>query len=264
MKWFETWDIPLNTKIKANPNIVSLIILVILLTAWELASRGGLISAAFFPAPSRIADAFIKLLLNGKLLLAIEATFIRFFAGVFLGALVAVILGLMMGWWKKLNYFLSPWISALYPIPKIAIFPLLMILFGIGEGSKFVAIFLASFFPMLISTLAGVQQINRIYFEVGQNYGVRGRKILTHILLPGSLPSILAGLRLAVNSGFVLTISVEVLSAKKGLGVLLWFGWQTFRVSELYAVLVIIALVGIALNYLINQITTRLVPWMGE
>ena len=123
---------------------------------------------------------------------------------------------------------------------------------------------LGAFFPMLITTLAGVRQINQIYFEVGQNYGVRGRKIFTHILLPGSLPSILAGLRLAVNTGFVLAISVEVIAARNGLGVLLWFSWQTFRVSELYAVLIVISLLGVILNYLLDRTTHQLIPWMGK
>ncbi len=254
----------MDTKAKGYSNLVSFMVLVAILVAWEFASRMGLIRTTFFPPPSRIWDSFVKLLMNGELLSAIQATFFRFLSGVFFGSLVGVMLGLIMGWWPKVNFYLAPWIAAFYPIPKIAIFPLLMIIFGIGEGSKFVAIFLSSFFPMLIATLVGVQQINRIYFEVGKNYGVEGKNIFTHILFPGSLPSILAGLRLAVNTGFVLAISVEVISAKNGLGVLLWFGWQTFRVSELYAVLVIISIVGITLNYLIERLTVRLVPWMGE
>ncbi|MCK5342162.1 MAG: ABC transporter permease subunit, partial [Candidatus Heimdallarchaeota archaeon] len=164
----------------------------------------------------------------------------------------------------NLYAFLAPFIAALYPIPKIAIFPLLMIIFGIGEGSKFAAIFLSAFFPMLLTSLAGVQQINKIYFEVGKNYGVRNWKVFTHILFPGSLPSILAGLRLAANVSFIISISVEIISATSGLGVLLWFAWQTFRVNELYAVLVVISLLGIIINYLFELMTNYFVPWLGE
>jgi sulfonate transport system permease protein len=252
---------------KGSPKYIGIIsgaFLVAILALWEISARTGWISATFFPPPSKIWASFIHLFENGKLLIALRVTLLRFLVGVFIGSLAGAALGLMMGWWKRLNDFFAPWIAAIYPIPKIAIFPLLMILFGIGEGSKLVAIILGAFFPMLITTLAGVQQINRIYYEVAQNYGVRGRKVFTHVLLPGSLPSILAGLRLSVNTGFVLTISVEVISAQKGLGVLLWYGWQTFRVSELYAVLVVISVLGILLNYLVDRITPRLVPWMGE
>jgi len=252
---------------KRSSNLIRLasaVFLVAILLIWEFSARSGLISATFFPPPTKIWVSFITLWRNGKLASALRATLLRFLLGVLTGSLAGALLGLMMGWWKRLNDFFAPWIAAIYPIPKIAIFPLLMIIFGIGEGSKLVAIILGSFFPMLITTLAGVQQINRIYYEVAQNYGVQGKKVFTHVLLPGSLPSILAGLRLAVNTGFVITISVEVISAQSGLGVLLWFGWQTFRVSELYAVLAVISLLGIILNYLLELISPRLVPWMGE
>jgi NitT/TauT family transport system permease protein len=137
-----------------------------------------------------------------------------------------------------------------------------MIIFGLGEGSKFVAIALSAFFPMLVTSIAGVHQINKVYFEVGKNYGARGLQVLTHILLPGSLPSLLAGLRLSTNMAFVIAISVEIVSARTGLGVLLWFGWQTFRVSELYAVLVTISLLGIIFNYLLEKLTQAITPWM--
>ena len=136
-----------------------------------------------------------------------------------------------------------------------------MVVFGIGEGSKFIAVFLGAFFPMLISTLSGVQQINKIYFDVGKNYGIDGKKVFSHILIPGSLPSIMAGLRLAANLGFIVTISVEIVSARNGLGVLLWFSWQTLRVNELYAILVAIAITGIALGYIVDQMAVRFMPW---
>jgi NitT/TauT family transport system permease protein len=254
----------MTTQHKTKSRIVPIVTLAIVLLLWEFGSRVGVIPAVFFPAPTKIFEALVKLTKNGDLFTAFSATMVRFLAGVICGALTGAVIGLMMGWWPKVNSFLAPWIAAFYPIPKIAIFPLLMIIFGIGEGSKFVAILLAAFFPMLIATQAGVNQISRIYFEVGQNYGVKGRQIFTHILLPGSLPSMMAGLKMATTTGFVIAISVEVISAKAGLGVLLWFGWQTFRVSELYAVLVIISLLGILMNYIIEKATARLVPWMGE
>lgn len=254
----------MTTQSKTKSRIVPIITLVVFLLLWETGVRLGIISAIFFPAPTKILESLVKLTKNGELFTAFSATMLRFLAGVVCGAILGAVFGLMMGWWPKLNNFLAPWMSALYPIPKIAIFPLLMIIFGIGEGSKFVAILLAAFFPMLIATQAGVNQISRIYFEVAQNYGVKGKRIFTHVLLPGSMPSIMAGLKMSTNTGFVIAISVEVISAKAGLGVLLWFGWQTFRVSELYAVLVVVSLLGITLNYIIEKVSARLVPWMGE
>jgi NitT/TauT family transport system permease protein len=237
---------------------------IIFLLVWEIVADTGLISSTFFPPPTKIWGSILKLVGNGELLSATAITLLRFVAGLICGSALGAILGLIMGWWSPLGNFLNPFIAAAHPITKIAIFPILMILFGIGEGSKFVAILLAAFFPMLITSLAGVQQINNVYFEVGQNYGASKRQVLTHILLPGSLPSLLAGLRLAGNTAFVITITVEIVAARSGLGVLLWFGWQTFRVGDLYAVLVVISLLGISFNLLLERLTQRFVPWLGE
>lgn len=244
--------------------LVPALVFVVLLVAWQLAAGSGVISAAFFPQPTRIWGALIKLTLHGELLTALSATAARFAVGLAIGGTLGAALGLAMGWWPRLQAMLDPLIAVIYPIPKIAVFPLLLVIFGIGETSKYIVVSLAAFFPMLITCLAGVRQINKVYFEVGRNYGARGTRFFTRILLPGSLPSLLAGLRLAANMAFVIAIGVEIVSARAGLGVLLWYGWQTFRVPDIYAVLVVIALVGLTLSYLIDRLTRAIVPWLGN
>jgi NitT/TauT family transport system permease protein len=251
---------PGSTRIRLAP-ILAFFGLVVL---WELAARAGVISTTFFPPPTRIWSSLVEITANGDLPAATGATLLRFAVGLVSGSITGALLGLMMGWWEPLRSFVDPFVAAAYPLPKIAIFPLLMIIFGLGEGSKFVAIALGAFFPMLITSLVGVQQINKVYFEVAKNYGAAGTRILTHILLPGSLPSLLAGLRLATNSAFVIAISVELVAARSGLGVLLWFGWETFRVSELYAVLVVISILGMLFNFAVARLTAVAAPWMGE
>lgn len=242
--------------------IYPLVTFIVFLIIWENVARQGLINITFFPAPTKIWGSFIKLATNGDLLEGFLATFYRMMGGLVIGSVVGGLLGLVMGRWKRLNDFLEPFIAAIYPIPKIAIFPLLMVIFGFGEMSKLVAVILSSFFPMLVTSLAGVRQINPTYFEVGKNYGAKKLQMLTHILLPGSLPSMMAGLRLATNTAFIVTISVEVIAANSGLGVLLWFGWQTFRVSELYAVLIVISIFGVLVNQGIKWLSKWLVPWV--
>ncbi|HET6845200.1 MAG TPA: ABC transporter permease [Anaerolineales bacterium] len=236
----------------------------VLLLAWQWAGDAGMISTVFFPQPSRIAEALTKLAMNGDLGAALAATGGRFVVGLLCGGLLGAVLGLLMGWWPRLYDVLNPFIAAVYPIPKIAIFPLLLVVFGIGERSKYVVVSLSAFFPMLITCLAGVRQINKGYFEVGRNYGAAGHQFLTRILIPGSLPSLLAGLRLSANMAFVIAISVEIVAAQSGLGVLLWYGWQTFRVAQIYAVLVVIAVIGLSISFLIDRLTHFIVPWMGE
>ncbi len=234
------------------------------LTLWEILARLEWISPLFFPAPTRVLRTLIELSASGKLIENLGATLSRLLAGFLLGSLPGLILGLGMGWSASMRIIVDPIIAALHPIPKIAIFPLIMIIFGIGEASKIVAVAIAAFFPMLINSMAGVRQLNAVYFEVARNYGASWWKTLTRLIFPGSLPLILTGTRLALNMAMVITIAVELISAKKGLGVMIWFSWQTLRVEELYATLLITSLLGIFFNYSLQTITRLCVPWHGR
>ena len=120
------------------------------------------------------------------------------------------------------------------------------------------------FFPMLINTMAGVRQISLIHFEVAQNYGASLFKVFTRVVVPGSLPLVLTGARLALNIALLLTIAVEMVAAQEGLGEMIWFAWETLRTEELYASLIVIAALGISFNFLLQRLRARLVPWQVE
>jgi len=240
------------------------VILVGALTVWEWQVRIGGLSALFFPAPSTIALTLVRLLTSGELATHLSATLSRLFLGFALGGLPGLILGLAMGWSRRLRAIIDPLIAAAHPVPKIAVLPLIMIIFGIGESSKIVVVAVAVFFPMLINTMAGVRQISPIYFEVAENYGAGLFKVFTRVVVPGGLPLVLTGARLALNTALVLTIAVELVAAREGLGEMIWFAWQTLRTEELYASLIVIAALGISLNFLLQRLTARLVPWQVE
>jgi NitT/TauT family transport system permease protein len=231
------------------------------LLLWEWLAQTGKLSRLFFPPPTQILGSLWKMLSSGKLTLHLKATIERLLIGFSIGGLTGLILGLAMGWSSRLRQIVDPLIAALHPIPKIAIFPLIMIIFGIGEASKIVAIAIAAFFPMLINSMAGVRQLNPVYFEVTKNYGATPWKTFSRVIIPGSLPLILSGTRLALNIAMVIAIAVELLAAKEGLGVIIWFSWQTLRIEELYASLVIISLVGISINLVLQYLSHRLAPW---
>jgi NitT/TauT family transport system permease protein len=234
------------------------------LMAWEGGVRLGKISSLFFPAPSVILLTSIQLIMNGKLTTHLGITLWRVFLGFFLGGISGLILGLAMGWSRSLRMIVDPLIAAAHPVPKIAILPLIMILFGIGESSKIVVIAVATFFPMLINTVAGVRQIHPIHFEVAQNYGAGLNKILTRVIVPGSLPFVLTGARLALNMALLLAIAVELVSAQEGLGAMIWLAWQTLRTEELYVSLFVTAGLGVVFNFFLQRITLHLVPWQTE
>lgn len=240
---------------------ISALLVLVGLAVWEAMARAGKISVLFFPAPSSIFRTLFELSLNGKLVEATAATLGRLAIGFILGSIPGLILGLIMGWLPRVRAIADPVIAALHPIPKIAIFPLIMIIFGIGEASKIVAIAISAFFPVLINSMAGVRQISPVYFEVTKNYGASPWKTFTRVILPGSLPLVLTGARLAINVAMVIGIAVELSAAKEGLGVMVWFSWQTLRTEELYASLIIIGLLGFSINQILQHLSHRLAPW---
>lgn len=243
---------------------VTALIIIAPLMIWEVLARSGRISSLFFPAPSVILLTSIQLITNGKLSIHLGITLWRVFIGFFLGGISGLILGMAMGWSRSLRMVIDPLIAAAHPVPKIAILPLIMILFGIGESSKIVVIAVATFFPMLINTVAGVRQINPIHFEVAENYGASLNKIFTRVIMPGSLPLVLTGARLALNMALLVAIAVELVSAQEGLGAMIWLAWQTLRTEELYVSLFVTAALGMILNFLLQRMTLYLVPWQTE
>ncbi len=241
-----------------------LLIMMIALMTWELAVRRGALSSLFFPAPSVVLLTSIKLIMNGKLTTHGGATLWRVFLGLGLGGGFGLILGLAMGWSRRLRVIMDPFVAATHPVPKIAILPLVMILFGIGESSKVAIVAVSTFFPMLINTVAGVRQISPIHFEVAKNYGANTVKIFTRVIVPGSLPLILAGLRLALNMALLITIAVELVAAQEGLGAMIWLAWQTLRTEELYVSLGVASALGLTFNFLLQHIAVYLAPWQTE
>ncbi len=135
---------------------------------------------------------------------------------------------------------------------------------GVGETSKLAAVSLGAFFPMLLNTVAGVRGMNPVHLELARNFGASRRQMDLHVLLPGSMPLMLTGLRLSANAAFHSTIGVEMVGSRTGLGAMLWLSWQTFRIDHLYAILVVIAAIGIGLATLIRWVTQRSAPWLAE
>jgi len=241
----------------------SVAIVVGLLLVWELVMRLGY-SSIFIPAPTAIAKSLAGSIASGALAPHLSATLLRVGGGLLLGGSVGLALGLAMGWWRGLRTAVDPLVAAAHPIPKLTLFPLFIVLLGIGESAKIMVVAAAAFFPMVINTMAGVRQISPIYFDVARNYGASRRQIFSRVLLPGSLPPILIGVRHAANVAFLSTVGVEMVMAQTGLGSLVWLSWQVLRVEQLFATLFVIALIGVSLNAGLNWIAWRAAPWLSD
>jgi len=242
----------------------STLVVVSLLAAWEVAVRSGTIQGLLAPAPSAIGRILIGLLASGVMPVQLGATLLRVAGGLALGAGTGTVVGLVMGWSEKARLTLDPIVAALHPIPKIALFPLLIVLLGVGERSKVAAISIAAFFPATISTMGGVRAMNPVHLDLARVYGASTWQLFRRVLLPGSLPIVLGGLRIAANVAFLSTIAVEMVAAQTGLGALLWQSWQLFRIEQLYATLLIITFVGIGLGTMIRWVSARSAPWLSE
>jgi NitT/TauT family transport system permease protein len=234
------------------------------LAAWEWAARHDIISSLFFPAPSVILRVFEADLRNGTLTAHTVATLGRLLAGVLIGGVPGLLIGLGMGWSPWLRSVADPLVALFHPLPKLALLPLIMMLVGIGEASRVVVIALAAFFPMLINAMAGVREIHAEAFETAAAYGARSRHVFVHVVLPGSLPLVLTGVRLSFNIGLLLAVAVELITAQQGLGRMIWLAWETMRTEDLYAALVVLAGIGVGFNAVLGAAGRWLTPWHAE
>jgi ABC-type nitrate/sulfonate/bicarbonate transport system permease component len=234
------------------------------LAAWEVAARAGWVSPLFFPAPSNIAKALAAMIASGELSENLAATLYRCGTGLAAGGAAGLAAGLALGLSPRLRRILDPLVSGAYALPKLALFPLVLILFGLGDSSRIVLIGLAAFFPLLINTMAGVRQINPDYFEIAQSYGTSRLLTLRRVVIPGSLPSVLTGLRLAVGTALMITVAVELINAGVGLGALIWRSWQTLQTEYLYVALLAAAVLGIGSHLLLEFLSRRLTPWQVD
>lgn len=240
-----------------------LVVLAFFMT-WELLSRSGMIKALFFPAPSAIVTRFFAMASSGELAKDFFPTITRMFTGTAIGGSAGLLLGLSMGWSRRLRIALDPIIASLHPIPIMSLLPIMLIIFGFGESSRVAIVAISTFFPMLINSMVGVMEISPTYFEVAQNYGAGNLKLFRKVIIPGSLPLILNGGRLALNTAMMITIVTEMRFGNNGLGTVIWLSWETLRTEDLYVVIAILAALGMSFNFALIGLKKYLVPWHEE
>lgn len=259
-----TAQAPAPAAVPARWSFRFLVVWLVLLGILELLVQTGLRTGLFLPAPSRVAASLGALIADGSLATHLTYTASRIAMGLGGGGIVGLMLGIAMGMSSRLRRVVDPVVAAMHPIPRLAFFPLLIVVFGVGEASKLAAVSLGAFFPMLLNTVAGIRGMNPVHLELARNYGATRAQLFRHVLLPGSMPLMLTGLRLSTNVAFHATIGVEMVGSRTGIGALLWLSWQTFRIDQLYAILVVVAAIGIGLATLIRWITNRSAPWLVE
>jgi NitT/TauT family transport system permease protein len=194
----------------------------VVLLVWEFCSRTNIIDRRILAPPTVIAATIIQLIQSGGLLGQAGVTLARFFAGFFAGLIPGTLIGLAMGVSPWTRSIVKPLVAAFYPLPRIALFPLILILVGLNETSNVILIALGPFFTMIITTMAAVLNVEPIYKEVASSFGARPRDMYFDVMFPAALPMIMSGVKLSVGLALLNTVAVEFLVADNGIGHLIW------------------------------------------
>ena len=228
---------------------------------WEVLARSGLIDARFWPPPSSLASAAAELVADGTLATNVRISLVRILVGFLIGAIPAVVLGLIMGLWWPARALLLPTASALYAIPKIALLPLVLLVFGTGEAGKYAIVAISIFFLVVLSTVAGVLAIDRAYMDVARNFGAGPLARFLTVALPGALPSIFTGLRLGLGFSLVVIVGTEFIAAESGIGKFIYESYYRLAIRDMFVGLIVTGVLGWLLTTAVDLLERRLVPW---
>lgn len=231
------------------------------LVLWQLASASGVIDRSFFPPPTAVLAKLWQLLVSGNMLENLGVSLQRFLLGFLLGAVPGVLLGLLMGWMRAVRVVLDPIITIVYPIPRIAILPLFLVIFGLGSPPIIAITALICFFPAVVTTYAGVRGLDPNLPAMARNVGATRLQVLTKIAFPAALPVMFAGLRLSLGLALTGEVAAEFVAATNGIGAEIWRSWQIYRIDEMYANIVVISAVGVVLSFILLEIQRRLLSW---
>ena len=228
---------------------------------WEVVGRSGIVNPIFLSSPSAIAVTGYKMAVSGELSQHLLVSGKEFLLGYFMAVLTAIPLGLLVGWYRRLNYVLDPFLSALYVTPRVALLPLIVLWLGVGILPKVAVIFLGAFFPICINTIAGVRTVDRSHIMVAKSFGGDNLHILKTIVFPSCVPFMLAGLRLAVGRALVGMVVGEFYAASAGVGFLITVAGASFQTDKVFVGIAIIAAFGMMCNEILSRAERRVEKW---
>lgn len=232
-----------------------------LLAVWEAASRAGLVAPHLMPAPSAVLGTLVELGASGALGKHISASVLRVLTGFALGTAVALTVGAAVGLSHRVERILDPTLQGLRSIPSLAWVPLLLLWLGIDEAPKLTLIAIGAFFPVYLNLVAGIRNVDRKLVEVGQVYGLGALELARRIILPGTLPHLLTGLRTGLGMAWLYLVAAELIAATRGLGYLLTDGRETSRADLVLGAILLLAVLGKVADGLLKALEARLLRW---
>ena len=241
--------------------LLGLLLPVALLVLWETAALRDWINTLFYPAPSVVLQRSWHQLLDGDILRDAQVTSKRLALGFFFGATPAIFIGLAAGLMRPLRMALYPLATALYVVPRIAMLPLVLVAFSIGDPARVFMVAFSVFFIVFFSALAGAEQVDRTHLDVAHAFGAGRLRQIATVLLPGALPALLSGLQLAMGFALIVIIGTEFMASNSGLGARIWRSYQIFDFPSMYAGILAVTILGVIINLGLLGVTRLLVPW---
>ena len=233
-------------------------------SAWELATRFEILNPFYFPPFSKIVAKGVELFANGTIWEHMWFSLTNFAVGFTIAVILGVVVGVPMGWYKGISKTFDPLLSGIYATPLIALLPLIIMLFGLGSLSKIIMTILAAVFPILINTMAGIANTDNRLITMSRAFGATDSTIFLKVSVPGSLPYIVAGMRVALGRALVYIVVAEQYGAATGLGYLSSVAAQRFQMAAMFVPIVIIAGLGAGLNETLKLVENRLEKWKPQ
>ena len=254
-------DLPLTRRFRLVDHLgaVRAASVVVVITLWEIFGRQ--INPLFLSYPSAIGRAFLQIVVTGEFQRSALGSLHVFAVGLSAALVLGIAIGLLMGRYRLAEYLLDPYVYAFDATPRVALIPLLLLWFGLGNSSKIAVVFLSGLFPVLMNTFSGVRTVSAQLVEVGRAYGVGEGKLFTKVILPAALPFIMAGIRLAVGRALIGIITAEMFTAVTGMGALLVRYSSALATDKFFVPVILLALLGVILSNIIEKLQKRLAPW---
>lgn len=222
--------------------------IIIVVGIWQFAILVTDIEEALFPSPLTVAKAIVSLITEGTLFIHLNISLMRFLVGYLSAAILAVILGLILGRLQKLWDILDPIVQVLRPVSPIAWSPFIVLWFGIGNAPAIVIIFIAAFFPILLSTVTGVKKVDTTYLKLAQNLEIKQPYLMTKIIFPAAFPAIASGLHIGIGTAWIFLVSGEMIGSQSGLGYLIIDSRNLLRLDLVVAGIIFIGICGLLLD----------------
>ena len=240
---------------------IGYLVFVIIIFLIELGTTSGVISSLTLPKPSDVLETMIELYHSGLLFKHLVPSISRLILGSLIGISLGITIGTLIGLFSYIRSGLVPVIAAIFPIPKIALLPLFVIWFGIGEGSKYALIALGSFTPTVVATYGAVDNVDRTLIRMGQSFGLSWTSIVRKIVLPGAMPGILSGLRISLAISIILLVAAEMLGAEFGIGAYILEAGSLYDLERLFTGVAILSALGVTVSVLIGMLEQKVLKW---